>query len=114
MESRHFDTLIESALEGKLGPDQERIAQVGVQWLATMLRKNLDYGSSVWNVPVLADGVDAGMAIRVRMSDKIQRLSTLLSAKQPAERMVKSESIDDTIADLGAYCLLYLARPKHE
>lgn len=106
--------LLEQSLEGNMGRDAKLIASTGVQWTLGILRKNLDYGSSVWHSPVLADGLDPGMAIRVRMSDKISRLQSLLSVKQPAGRRVKDESIDDTIADLGAYCLLYLARPKVE
>lgn len=107
-----YDPVIADALEGRLGKDAQRIADTGMEWIALMIRKNLDYGGSVWNIPSLADGLDAGMAIRVRMSDKIQRLQSLLSVKQPGTQMVADESIDDTIRDLGAYCLLYLARPK--
>lgn len=100
--------LIGEALQGNRGEDQARIAKTAIHWVETLLRKNHDYGSSVWQVPVLAPDCDPAIAIRVRMSDKINRLQTLLSGKT-AE--VSSESIDDTLRDLGAYCLLYLARP---
>lgn len=102
---------IDDALSGSRGASQMRIATVGLEWISTLLAKNADYGSSVWQVPVLAPDCDPAIAIRVRMSDKINRLQTLLSGKKPE---VTTESIDDTIKDLGAYCLLYLARPVAE
>jgi hypothetical protein len=87
---------------------QSRIAKIGIEWLDMMLRKNADYGSAVWNKPILCCHLSAGDAILVRMSDKVQRIQTLLT--QPAN--FASESFEDTLKDLGAYCLLYLARPK--
>lgn len=99
---------ISSASRGEHGSDQERIARVGLEWLDLMLRKNADYGCAVWNVPMLAPTTDAKTAILVRMSDKVSRINSLLQDEQ----QVKDESIEDTIRDLGAYCLLYLASPK--
>ncbi len=104
------DSPVLDALRGARGADQRRIAEVGMAWLETILRKNTDYGSSVWKVPLLAPAMDAGDAILVRMTDKVHRIGSL--KKRPAE--VVTESLDDTITDLGAYCLLYLARPKPE
>ena len=101
--------LIEQALSGSRGGDQQRIAEVGIQWIGLLLKKNADYGSSAWQSPVLAPECDSGAAIRVRMSDKIARLSRLLAGSAPE---VADESINDTIRDLGAYCLLYLAMPE--
>jgi hypothetical protein len=98
---------IEEALSGKHGPGQESIAREVVHWGDLLLRKNRDYGDSAWQRPLLAPDCDPGVAIRVRMSDKLNRLISLLS--RPAE--VSDESIDDTLRDLGAYCLLELARP---
>lgn len=100
--------LLDKALSGSRGEDQKLIAEEVVRWGALLIRKNTDYGSSVWKTPRLAPECDPGTAIRVRMSDKLSRLEQLLS--KPA--MVDSESIDDTIRDLGAYCLLELARPN--
>lgn len=98
------------ALYGNRGDEQRRIAEHGLAWLTLMLRKNQDYGGEVWKPPVLCPDMDAGAAILVRMGDKISRLRSLMGNKQgPA---VSDESIDDTIRDLGAYCLLYLARPQ--
>ena len=104
-----LDNLLEAA-NGHFGPDQQRIAQEVIKWGDLLLRKNRDYGSSVWKTPVLAPDCDPGVAIRVRMSDKISRLSTLLT-KGDAQ---VDESVEDTLRDLGSYCLLELARPKDE
>lgn len=103
------EIIILDALNGVRGEDQQRIAEVCLEWTVLLLKKNSDYGSSVWKRPILAPECDAGTAIRVRMSDKINRLESLLS-KGSAE--IDSESIDDTLRDLGAYCLLELARPE--
>ena len=99
--------VLTSATKGERGPEQEAIANEIIRWGALLLRKNRDYGSAVWQSPLLAPDCDPGTAIRVRMSDKISRLSSLLSKKSE----VNDESIDDTLRDLGAYCLLELARP---
>jgi len=99
---------IAGALRGTRGPDQQRIAETAIDWTKTLLAKNSDYGSSVWEVPLLTPNLDPAQAILVRMSDKIKRIQALM--RRPAE--VANESLDDSIKDLGAYCLLYLARPK--
>lgn len=103
-----MQALIEESLDGKRGPDQQRIAEVGSEWLEMLLRKNADYGSSVWKVPLLTPGLDPGDAILVRMTDKIERIARLRT--RPAE--VVGESLADSMRDLGAYCLLWLARPR--
>ncbi len=90
------------ALSGVRGETQKAIAEVGLQWIATLLKKNNDYGSSVFKEPVLAPGMPVVSAIDVRMSDKIARIQNLKTAKQE----VKDESIQDTYNDLGSYCLL--------
>lgn len=90
------------------GGDQARIAAACLDFADTILRKNADYGSSVWKVPVLCPGLNPGDAIKVRMSDKIERLASL--ANKPPE--VVGESYDDTLFDLAAYAVLYLCRPK--
>jgi hypothetical protein len=99
------------ALDGSRGPDQQRIARVGLDWLTTLLAKNQDYGGSAWAVPALCPKLQTGDAILVRMSDKISRINNLLRADNKA---LVDESIEDTIKDLGAYCLLWLARPKDQ
>lgn len=96
---------IADAVEGNRGEQQQAIGKRIVEWGALMLRKNKDYGSAVFSVPEFAPDCDAGAAIRVRMSDKVSRLRTLLASQDKPE---VAESITDTVGDLGAYCLLYL------
>lgn len=103
----HYGVLWE-ALSGERGSDQQRIAEVVAAWGSLMLRKNADYGSSAWRSPVLMPGLEPRSAILVRMSDKIERIGML--AKKEAE--VRDEGLEDTIRDLGAYCLLWLAYPN--
>ena len=99
--------LVESALKGQLGPSQQRIAEVGLDWIATLIKKNTDYGDSAWTEPVLALNLPPKQAILVRMSDKINRLKALSQKEALVE-----ESYNDTMKDLGAYALLYLAAPE--
>lgn len=112
VEPKLMDQLAElrAALEDE-GADRRKIADVGLSIVQLLLRKNKDYGSSVFKSPVLAPSMDAGSAILVRMSDKISRLNNLLQAEAQAS---VDESIDDTLADLAGYAILYLARPKHD
>jgi hypothetical protein len=90
------------ALKGERGETQYAIAAIGLQWIATLLKKNNDYGSSVFKEPILAPGMPTTAAIDVRMSDKIARIQNLKTAKSE----IVSESIQDTYNDLGSYCLL--------
>lgn len=103
--------IVMDAIDGYRGEDQQLIAEEGIAWIATMLRKNRDYGGSVWRQPVLAPDCKPGTAIRVRMSDKIARIQSLLE-KDGAE--VSDESLEDSIRDLGAYCLLLLVGNKRK
>lgn len=98
---------LNAAFAGECGEAAQRIVFHGYVWLQMLIEKNQDYGCSVWEVPVLTPSLDPGDAILVRMSDKIRRIQTLMT--RPPE--VVTESLADSIADLGAYCLLYLARP---
>jgi hypothetical protein len=100
------DTIFDAML-GQRGPEQQRLAEQGLAWIELLLQKNHDYGSSVFKPPVLAKNLELGSAILVRMSDKISRLESLQNRTGEVV-----ESFDDTIRDLGAYCLLYLARPR--
>jgi hypothetical protein len=102
-------TVVVDALDGNRGLDQFRIAKEGIAWVSLLLRKNADYDSSAWKRPVLAPECDTDTAMRVRMSDKIERITSLLSKGDPE---VVDESIRDTVRDLGAYCLLWLACPQ--
>lgn len=107
---RQLDVL-ERALAGDRGEDQQRIALAGLDWLCGsngLLPKNIDYGSSVWKRPVLAPDCSIGESIFVRMSDKVSRIATLRNGQDPE---IVSESLDDCLKDLASYALLYLARP---
>lgn len=107
-----FPPIIVDALCGTRGEDQKRIAEHGLKWLTMILKKNNDYGSSAWKAPVLIPDAQPREAILVRMSDKIERLAVLYSRSVEASKVAEvNESYEDTIGDLGAYCLLYLAAP---
>lgn len=97
---------ITDAIKGAHGEDQQMIARASVNWINQILQKNSDYGGSVFEQPVLAPECSVGAAIRVRMSDKINRIRSLLSGKDPEV----NESLEDTFADIGSYCLLELVR----
>jgi hypothetical protein len=84
--------------------EQQKIVEAGKVFIDLILRKNNNYGSSVFKVPILTPGISADMAIRVRMSDKIERLQSLLKSNND----LVGENLEDTITDLGAYCLLWL------
>lgn len=99
--------LLEEALAGERGEDQNRIASTALRWAGTILKKNADYGSSVWKEPFLAPGMPVSAAIFCRMSDKAERIRQL-----QAKDAEVAESLEDTVSDLGSYCLLWLARPK--
>ena len=88
-------------------PDQRRIAREGMRWLALLLAKNRDYGSSAWRAPVLAAELAPRDALLVRMSDKVERLRSL----RARDAAVPDESYADTMRDLGAYALLWLCAP---
>lgn len=98
------------ALLLKNNPDQGKIAHTGIRWLTTLLRKNADYGSGVFNSPILTQDMPPGDALLVRISDKISRLQTL--KKQLAE--VPEETFQDTVMDLGCYCLLWTCTQEYK
>lgn len=71
--------------------------------LDTLIRKNHDYGNSVFKSPILEPDMPPDEAILVRMSDKLARLANLKNKE------AKNESYEDTILDLAGYCILLLA-----
>lgn len=75
-----------------------------------LLKKNKDYGDTIFRSPCLAPGLDPGVGILVRASDKISRITNLL--QQSNQTPLINESLEDSIIDLGAYCLIYLCRNK--
>ena len=64
----------------------------------TYIAKNADYGDSFAKVRD-----EYPEAIVIRLSDKFERLKTLLKTDK---QFVKDESIQDTLLDLANYCLL--------
>jgi len=98
------------ALKGDFNEDQQLIAEEGIRWLTVLIKKNMDYGSSVFHPPVLKPSLKSGDAILVRASDKVRRLEQLHASNQNHV----GESIEDTVRDLGAYCLLWLCNPNRD
>lgn len=82
----------------------DRIIEVSDELRDTLLAKNSNYGDTAGESPILAPSLEPDVAIRVRMSDKISRLRTLLSG----ERDKVGESLRDTYKDLAGYCLLMM------
>ncbi len=70
------------------------------------INENADYGDSFRK---LRDEIPN--AILVRLSDKLNRLKSLMGVKDK-EQQVKDESIDDTLMDLANYALLELVERK--
>ena len=101
---------IRTALDGLHGRDQQLIAEVGLEVVALLLRKNSDYVSSAWVAPVLAPAMSPFEAIQCRMSDKIARLSGLLAGRQSEV----DESAADTMLDLAGYSVLWLGYLKRQ
>lgn len=83
--------------------DQKQIAQLGLGMVALMIQKNSDYGSSVFQVGTISPDVSAEQGIRVRLGDKLSRISNLIST--PGNQQV-AETLTDTFMDTSAYLLL--------
>ena len=79
---------------------REKFTEIG----DLVARKNTDYGDSVFDPPLMCPNMSAGLAIRVRMSDKIKRIIQLEG--NPAQ--VKNESLADAYRDLVGYSILRL------
>lgn len=103
--------LLKKALFGERGLEQQLIAEEGVKFVELLLKKNKDYGSSVFRSPVLAPQFNATEALFVRMSDKVARMASLLSGIRTE---VTDEALEDTVRDLGAYCLLWLTLQRSD
>jgi len=71
----------------------------------TLLAKNTDYGDSAFEPPMMFPELEAGAAIRVRMSDKLKRIIKLETG--PAK--VKAEPLADSYLDLAGYAILRIA-----
>lgn len=91
---------------------QARIRSVCDQLKELLIKKNTDYGDSAFQSPSLAPGLDPGIAIRVRMSDKVSRLIQLLGRGEQSS--IDNESIVDTFLDLAGYSILEVVRRRLE
>ncbi len=84
---------------------QQMIKEIGTGVVDLLLKKNKDYGSSVFESPILFPELKAKDCILIRMSDKIKRFSNLVSTNKTPE---VNESIEDTMKDLAGYAILWL------
>lgn len=98
------------ALIGDYEEDQRLIAQVGLEFVTNLIRKNRNYGSSVFKQPLLCPDASVDVTIRARMSDKVERLIQLLSGGQD----LVGESIEDTMRDFGSYAILWLIAKEYQ
>jgi len=102
--------MLHDALVGSRGNHQQLIARAGLRLTTTLLRKNKDYGSSLFEPPLLAPNIPAKQGILVRLSDKIKRIIQLQSSGSAEV----AESLADTILDNAGYSILWLACPEGE
>lgn len=86
--------------------NQQGILRHGLAVVSQLVRKNMDYQGSAFQNPVLMPKVSPLVAMCCRASDKIARLSNLMSG---AKAHVTTESIRDTMGDLAGYCILMLS-----
>lgn len=71
----------------------------------TLAKKNHDYGDSFHKVyEVFGD-----MSTFIRLTDKMGRMETLVSGKEPK---VDNEPLDDVYRDIAGYCILTLVSKK--
>jgi len=92
---------IEQAVKFWAGKIQEETKRIG----DVLVRKNSDYGCSVFYPLGVFSSAPADEQIRVRLDDKLKRL---ISLKHKAAK-VTDESIDDTVQDVAGYLILLLA-----
>lgn len=86
----------------------KRFSEITTEMAETYTRKNSDYGDS-FGQSVKEFGPVAGV---VRISDKFNRLKSLLSAEK--EQMVSDESIMDTLTDMANYCIMLRMELENE
>lgn len=77
----------------------QRFKEITSDMAETYNRKNNDYSDS-FGQSIREFGFVAGV---VRISDKFNRLKSLLSGK---EQKVNDESVQDTLLDMANYCIM--------
>lgn len=97
--------IIERSIAGEFGPINQLIGKEFLRLAATVVRKNRDYGASVFQDVPTDDGqiIPAAQAIQVRLNDKTNRIKSLCAN---GEALVKDESIADTYRDKAVYIAL--------
>jgi hypothetical protein len=105
-----IDSLTPLDAPAGLSRDQKQIWDTFERAKLTAIRKNFDYGSSVWEPPIMAPEMSSQSSIEVRMSDKIRRIVQL----KGAGAAVKDETVEDTFMDLGVYCFLWVIAHKRQ
>lgn len=104
-----ISAVIESAMRGERGDIQSMIAYTGLGLVEILLKKNKDYGSSVFEPPELDPTASPSVGILARMSDKVRRIRQL---RQHGAEV--AESLDETVLDLGGYSILWLVNSEIE
>lgn len=85
----------------------KRFSEITKEMSQTYERKNNDYSDS-FGQSIKEFGPVAGV---VRISDKFNRLKSLLSGK---EQLVNDESILDTLTDMACYCIMLRMELENE
>lgn len=98
------DLFFRTMVQEERTKEQEKIAELCDILKETLIKKNLDYGSSAFKKPILAPEMETDASILVRMSDKIERIANL----RKGDSKTNYESVRDTVMDLAGYCILYL------
>jgi hypothetical protein len=98
-----MDEIIDSIDPARRG-QAVALREYGEQCLELVVRKNADYGGSVWQSPVAAGGISAWYGAWVRLSDKIARVWQIF--RDPSRRCVEDESMADTLRDIVGYAIV--------
>ena len=85
-------------MEEEKKDNSKEFAEITAAMLDVYKKKNHDYGDS-FNKSLDEFGIVASV---IRMSDKIERMKTLVKK----EAKVKSESFKDSLMDLGIYSIM--------
>lgn len=105
MTSHEDIVLLSDAYHGRgSSASQTRIAVTAIELIALLLRKNTDYGCSIFGGSRLLPESPAKARILLRLEDKIARLEQL----SRSDAMVPAETFRDTMRDLVGYGILWL------
>ncbi len=83
---------------------EKAISEICDELKETLIKKNRDYGDSFSKLY----HEYGDLSVVIRFSDKIGRYKNLISN----ENLVKDESIEDTVKDIGGYAILRLASER--